>query len=268
MMSKILTLWLALCLWCAPAAAAENGWIRADYLQARLVDGGMHQDHGRLAGVEIRLDEGWHAYWRMPGDGGLPPRFDWTGADNLAQADILWPVPKRFETMGLYSFGYEGTVLLPVVITPRDDGAPVALALKADIMVCKDICVPQSVALDKVLDGAAEDAPLLAEALSRLPAPDRLPSLYIENAVVGPQALVINAFAQAGFEQADLFAEVPDLYVTAVPEITVSAEDARQAQIRIAAPEGVDNLTDYIFGHEVTLTLTDGRRAIEHKIQF
>ena len=32
---------------------------------------------------------GWHTYWRYPGDSGVPPRFDFSGSDNLASAQVL-----------------------------------------------------------------------------------------------------------------------------------------------------------------------------------
>jgi hypothetical protein len=36
---------------------------------------------------------GWHAYWRSPGDAGIPPSIEWAGPTNLAHAEIAWPVP-------------------------------------------------------------------------------------------------------------------------------------------------------------------------------
>src|SRR3546814_10771295 len=30
-------------------------------------------------GLRVRLAPGWKFYWRTPGEGGVPPQFDWTG---------------------------------------------------------------------------------------------------------------------------------------------------------------------------------------------
>src|SRR5262245_57507317 len=43
------------------------------------------------AGIEIRLQPGWHTYWRYPGDAGVPPRFDFSGSQNVKTVDVRWP---------------------------------------------------------------------------------------------------------------------------------------------------------------------------------
>ncbi|MEZ5919077.1 MAG: hypothetical protein R3D66_03935 [Alphaproteobacteria bacterium] len=42
------------------------------------------------------MSEGWHSYWKVSGDAGLPPCFDWSGSDNIEKADIFWPMPHRW----------------------------------------------------------------------------------------------------------------------------------------------------------------------------
>src|SRR5690349_18182355 len=63
---------------------------------ARLISGGR-QDAALLAGIEITLDPGFKTYWRNPGDSGLPPRFDWSGSENVADVEIRYPAPYRHE---------------------------------------------------------------------------------------------------------------------------------------------------------------------------
>ena len=48
------------------------------------------------AGIEIKLQPGWHTYWRYPGDSGVPPRFDFSGSDNVASVKVLYPAPHLF----------------------------------------------------------------------------------------------------------------------------------------------------------------------------
>src|SRR5512136_615401 len=79
---------------CLAAAATESPWAKQTYSQVRLVSGTV-QDQGGLAGVQIRLNPGWHTYWRSPGDSGVPPEFDWSGSKNLKQAQVLYPAPHR-----------------------------------------------------------------------------------------------------------------------------------------------------------------------------
>ena len=78
----------------AGAAAAEtlaSPWQPAAQSRLRLVAGTLPPpgQHGLYAGVEIELDAGWKTYWRMPGDAGVPPNFDWSKSTNLAAARVL-----------------------------------------------------------------------------------------------------------------------------------------------------------------------------------
>ena len=58
---------------------------------------------GRTQTVAVRLhpDDGWHTYWRNPGDTGLPTRVDWQLPDGVTAGAIQWPVPERIDFDGL-----------------------------------------------------------------------------------------------------------------------------------------------------------------------
>ncbi len=70
------------------------------------------------AGLEIRLAPGWHAYWRSPGDAGIPPSIDWAGSENLSRAEIAWPAPARYSLQGFETAGYRDHVVLPITANP------------------------------------------------------------------------------------------------------------------------------------------------------
>lgn len=270
-MVKITPVFLAfLLLACPPAKALETAWSDGDYIQARLLGGGAAD--GPNAALELRLDEGWHAFWRMPGDGGLPPAFDWNGSGNLEKVEVFWPLPERFDTAGLYSFGYHGAVILPLAADALQPDEPVVLDLKADLMVCKDICVPQKVALQMTLPpGGAKDSPhsdRIAAAMAKVPGESAPNRLVLENVVLGPEAIVVTAYSSSGFEHADLFIESGDIYVTALPEITPDKGDPRKAMIRVAGPEHVANLANELSARDIRLTLTNGSEAVEKTIAF
>lgn len=251
-----------------PAMAQDSAWQAADHVQARLL-GGAAQPAANAA-LELQLGEGWHVFWRTPGDGGLPPDLDWSGSKNLAKIDVHWPLPVRFDTAGLYSFGYSDGVVLPLTVQPVKDGEPVTLGLKADIMVCKDICVPQKIALSLEIqpDGKSAYAESIADAMAKVPVAGEHPRLKIENLILGPAAVVVTAYSAAGFDNADLFVEAGSLPVTGLPEITVNEEDRRRAMIRIAAPEGAASLVEALADTPITLTLTNGVEAVEKTISF
>ncbi|MCB9997167.1 MAG: hypothetical protein H6869_12120 [Rhodospirillales bacterium] len=259
----------------APAQALEGRWSGADYIQARLLsaaDALGGEETALQAGLHIKLADGWHAYWRMPGEGGLPPVLHWDNAANVEAVTVRWPVPQRFETFGLYSFGYTDEVILPLEVTLTQPETATRLDLRAEIMVCNEICVPQKIQahLDipagPLAHGLARKT--IEEAALKVPQDGDRPTLKIENMVAGPEAIVVTAFSQNGYDQADLFIECGDLYITAPPEITPDEKDPRRAMIRVAAPEGTDNLADYVTNHNVTLTLVQGDKAIEKTIMF
>jgi suppressor for copper-sensitivity B len=259
-----------------PARALQSAAQTTEYAAYRLVTATDAVGAGAVlqAGFDIKLNPGWHSYWRMPGEGGLAPTFDWKASKNIKDVTVRWPVPRRFEQLGMYSFGYAEQELLPLDITLEKPGVPATLDVKAEIMVCKDICIPQHVALSLEIPageaGKSEDAPRLDAAVRALAHADNMPALKIDSAIIGPKALVVRAWSKDGFDGADLFAEVKDgsFYFTAPPKIETDKKDPRGATISLAPPEGTANMADALMHHTVTLTLVKGKSAIEKRIEF
>jgi len=249
----------------APALAQEGGWVSASEIQARLIAASPQS-----AALQMRVSPGWHSYWRSSGDTGLPPRFDWTGSENLKESIVQYPVPMRFDEMGLTVFGYDGDVTFPLDIAATDTAKPVKLALKLDTMVCKEICVPQT--LNLTLDISDQNheaaAPLIEFARNKVPQAKDHPALKLENAITGPDALVMSIFSQTGFKAFDVFVETKNGALTAKPEITPDDKDPRYAQIRIAAPQGTKNLMESLAGSDLRITLTNGNAHIETLISY
>jgi DsbC/DsbD-like thiol-disulfide interchange protein len=138
----------------APACAADEfstEWAKSAMSQARLVAA----DEG-LAGFEIRLAPGAITYWRDPGDAGAPPTFDFSGSDNVANVEPVFPAPERIaESDGSEAFGYRHGVILPLRIKRRDLAKPATLAIHANYAVCEKICLPAQARLRLTLPGAA-----------------------------------------------------------------------------------------------------------------
>lgn len=137
---------------------------------AELIDGWQQADGTRVSAIRLTLEDGWKTYWRVPGDAGIPPRFDWKGSRNLAGVEVEWPTPKVFDQSGLRSVGYSHQVILPLVISAKDAGKPVDLELSMDIGVCADICVPENLTLSGTMD-AQSSTPVsaIAAALAERP---------------------------------------------------------------------------------------------------
>jgi DsbC/DsbD-like thiol-disulfide interchange protein len=140
-----------------PAQAADaSAWDKDVYSAVRLITASALRDGDSAtfrAGIEIRLDKGWKTYWRYPGDSGVPPRFIFTGSENVQAIAVKWPAPHRFFDDGGQSIGYKEHVILPLSIEPRDASRPAKLRLDVDYAVCEKLCVPAQGKAEIVVTG-------------------------------------------------------------------------------------------------------------------
>jgi DsbC/DsbD-like thiol-disulfide interchange protein len=192
----------------SPARAADalaTAWIEGARSEARLVAAS-----DRLAGFEIRLAPGAITYWRNPGDAGLPPTFDFSASDNVAAVEPVFPAPKRIrEPDGSEAFGYDGSVVIPLKVTPRDAAKPVTLALHVDFAVCEKVCLPAKAEVSLALPTSADSpyAGAVTAALADAPRPVA-PNAFGELASDGG-GWRLCAPRQAGPSR-DLFVEAPE----------------------------------------------------------
>lgn len=161
-----------------PAAAQTQ-------VRASLVAAVASVQPGRPFTVALRLQhrEHWHTYWLNPGTG-LPTSLAWKLPAGWKSGDILWPAPMvlRDRKGNVVGNGYEGDLLLPVLLTPPADlqpGSRVELKAVADWLMCEEICVPGNaeVALSLPVTAAEplpapEWGPRIGTVLARLPRAD------------------------------------------------------------------------------------------------
>jgi thiol:disulfide interchange protein/DsbC/DsbD-like thiol-disulfide interchange protein len=164
---------------------------------ATLVADAVAAEPGRPVWVALRLDiaDGWHTYWRNPGDSGEPTRIEWRLPDGVEASDIFWPAPERIPYGPLVNFGYHGrAVHLARITIPADWPAdrPVELEAAASWLVCKDICIPEQADLAMTLpNGGGRSDPAAAAMIAA--ARDRLPEDYAGEARFGPQPAAAGA---------------------------------------------------------------------------
>jgi DsbC/DsbD-like thiol-disulfide interchange protein len=213
------------------ARAQDNSpWKKELHAAARLIAGAALKSFDTVwfrAGVEIRLDPGWHTYWRYPGDTGIPPTFDFGGSENVKSVTVLWPAPKRFaDGTGGHFIGYTDDVVFPLRIAAQDATRPSSLHLKLGYAFCREVCFPAEADLDLALSsnsGATE--PLLVAAEARVPR--RVPlgvaarlairSVHRER---GDQRVVVEVAAPEG-TPVDLFVEGPEsTWALPLPDLT------------------------------------------------
>jgi len=151
----------ALLLLGAPAQA-QSPILRAEILPGWQASGGQ-----RMAALHVQMQPGWHTYWRIPGEAGIAPVFDWSASQNLDSVQLIWPAPEVFSQNGYVSYGYEDVLILPMQITPRDPSRPVALIGSLALGVCRDTCVPADVSVSGALRGSGGPDARISDALER-----------------------------------------------------------------------------------------------------
>lgn len=265
MKTEIAAAWFALAL--SPAAAEPvSPWARDGAAALRLVDAGPGPTPGaRLAAIAIALDPGWKTYWRQPGASGVPPRFDFSGSTNLAEARVSYPVPERSAGEDGVTNVYHGAVTLPVTVRPRDPAQAVKLKLTAEYGVCEKVCVPiRSEAALELQPGsrgegaAADEAKRAAAAAPKVLAlgePGPLAVVAVTRSG-SPAALEISVAAPAESGEPALFAETGEGDFAPAPEPVGPAMGGR-ATFRMIFDE------PELPAAGLKLTLSAGGRAVE-----
>lgn len=250
----------------APAADTPS-------IRARLVSGvtGTGDLATIPAGLQITLADGWHTYWRTPGDSGVAPTLDWDQSQNVSAVDIGWPLPVRLEEEGLHVYAYNQETLLPLTVTPQEPGKEVVLTLKLQALACLKICVPHQISAQLTIPaGTAEPTDhqsAIDIAREALPHPGELPALRLNTAALGTQDLTLTAFSEGGFDGASVFIESQGVSLAAPPEIIPSRQNPHEAVIRYSIPKGRD-LTSDLLGRTIRVTLAAGGQAIEKEFGF
>lgn len=129
------------------AADTVSPWVEETGVRLRLAAGPAAADGTLAAGLELHLAEGWKTYWLNPGPSGIPPRLDFSGSENLASAEPLWPAPTRIADGDAEAAGYTGLLVVPLAVTPKDPAKPVSLNVRMAFGLCEKICVPASAQL-------------------------------------------------------------------------------------------------------------------------
>lgn len=129
---------LAACVASGSAHALESAPVSSKRVVATLVTDTNAMEPGKpfRIGLRLRMADGWHTYWKNPGDAGVAPEFTIEGA---TQSPIEWPTPRRVAEGPVMTYAYVGEVLLPVTVAAHSG----TIKAHARWLVCKDICVPE-----------------------------------------------------------------------------------------------------------------------------
>jgi DsbC/DsbD-like thiol-disulfide interchange protein len=132
-----------------PARAFE---FASEPVRAELLADASGLAAGRPLTLAVRLTHaaGWHSYWQVPGDSGLPTRVAWRLPAGFRAGELQWPAPHRLAIGALVDYGYEGeTLLLSRIDVPAGlaPGAIERLGARVQWLMCRDVCIPGSAEL-------------------------------------------------------------------------------------------------------------------------
>lgn len=208
-------------------------------------------------GVRLALQEGWKTYWRVPGEGGVPPDISAKG-DNLKNFAFDCPLPSRITGGDGESIGYKHEVVFPFTVEPLDAAKPVAFDLEGFFGVCETICIPAqfrtSVSFDPALTSTNND--VLAAWQARVP--ERKPDGVVLKAesVAWPEPVVKLSLAPG---VKDLFIEGNPLLYFGPPQWT-GGRGAAMVKVSGLAPDGK------LAGEALRVTLDMGGRGLEQMV--
>lgn len=98
--------------------------------------------------VTVNHDEGWHTYWKNPGDAGIASSFKFfRNKKMLSPKAYEWPAPKRnIEAGNILTIGYEKTQHFFF------DEIKDTFNAEIGVLICKDICIPGEAKLSLAKD--------------------------------------------------------------------------------------------------------------------
>ncbi len=219
------------------------------------------------------LQDGWHVYWRNPGDSGLPLEFAWDAPEGFSAGEILYPPPERIEIGEFVNYGHHGAPAFVTTLTAAQDAAPGDVArvgLTATWLICEEICVPETGEFEIELPIVASPTPspdIAARAAAvRAAAPAPWPGEARVHATADGPALVLSsddvapALAEAPFH---FFA---DLELMTIPAAAQSADVAGDGQTVVRLAGGDAYASDRLETLTGLLAVGEGAARRDYRI--
>lgn len=253
--------------------AREGQWGDAEQVRGRLISltENVGSSKSLTLGLQLELKPGWKTYWRTPGDAGLPPELDWSQSRNFERAELSYPRPVRFQLFGLQTFGYEKHVVFPITVELEQAGRAADLRLKANLLVCEQVCIPQVLDLRlHVPEGKASagaESHVLQKFLAQVPAPGNVAGLDVSavrtTRASGQEALEVEIKTDDGrpLSSPDVVVEIEPYVAFKAPVVEMDA-GGKSAQLTLALASPLP-AGQTLAGQTAVLTVLDESRAAE-----
>jgi thiol:disulfide interchange protein len=196
-----------------------------------------------LAGVDLKMEPGWHTYWKNPGAAGMATEIKWQLPPGVTAGEIQWPLPKKLPPAEVTTYGYEDEVMLivPLKIETNSNLPEGQVTLKANVswLECKEVCIPANQDVEAKLNigsqtKISDDATIIAPWKNEVPRTDSNYQFQArwESATNGDiRALVINNFSGGRdkpfkSDSIDFFPDASDNFeIQPAPEIISAFSD-------------------------------------------
>lgn len=140
-------------LFASPFAQAAGEKVQAEILSEALE---VRPGDSFRVGVKLTIADGWHIYGEDPGESGLPTELTWNLPEGVTAGPVQYPPTVPFEFLGEKGQGYQNEVILwSLIEVSQDFEGPIPLAAEASWLVCLDVCMPGSIALNKEIPTAS-----------------------------------------------------------------------------------------------------------------
>ncbi len=271
-LSRFLILAVAV-LFAAPARSEiVSDWSEGLGARARLIAGST--GNGTQAGIQIILEDGWKTYWRNAGDGGIPPVFTWAGSQNLADANVQFPIPQRYQDSYGTSMGYKHAVVFPIALQIIDPGKPVVISVRMDYAVCEKLCVPAQAELSLEIPAnlSVGYSQWLQQSLDQVPEIRGAGDARIEELRVASENedswLEITARYPGQPTSLDLFIEGPASWYLPAPMKTSLASEGQDTLVEYRVDLGGVPKNARLEGAQLLFTIIADSRAVEQQWTF
>lgn len=212
---------------------------RAEGVRMSLVDAGYGRSGAQvLLGLKVEMEDGWHSYWKSPGETGLPSVLSVDERENVGDAAILWPLPERFDTSGYEIVGYRKSFIVPFTVPVEDPAKVASFRLKGTLYACSDVCAPFPVDLRSETAPGFRDPSTLAEIapwLRRVPSPESTSLRIISTSVSGEKVTV--RFESGRMSSPSAFVDLGVRGFALLSSLTTSGGVAT-AEFKVSGPRG------------------------------
>jgi thiol:disulfide interchange protein/DsbC/DsbD-like thiol-disulfide interchange protein len=113
------------------------------------------------AALHLKMDQGWHTYWKNPGESGKGTKIAWELPKGVTAGEIQWPIPEKLNSEGLYTYIFqnETALIIPLNIAADAPAGAITIKAKANWLECEKSCIPGSGRVEAKLTIGSDSKP-------------------------------------------------------------------------------------------------------------